>query len=569
LLVSLLANGCRHLNSPAANARRLDDNEGKDFVLVYSLPEKRDPLYASLAGFFNNPLVQGGFKAVVEAGACEETDDARKLLIVGTADTSPRVRSCLKEFGVELSERKVTIGGRSYTLAPYAFTARYESNGKTVCLAAAATYSCFNMTLDSIQPGSYELLNADSRIVEQGSVQKLGDGWKLIPAVVHPDAAFLPEQRAKEIETAVTAAAYVPIGPEDFSFVDRIAAGKKVFFIGEAPHFDVEVHHTVPAMAIHLRKEFRFGMMATESFYSLWPYLEARSLGSDVKPAEAFQESDRGIIERMAEYNRSARLLVAQILHYDDILSPIADYNRSAPWNKKLLCTGADRDYIIHPNTNTTLYLGYLASTSSSSEARSDLAKAIPALLQLNGREELHACVDDLEQKFRSAWSSFSPQLQDEIAFTLSIERLSIDAQCDADGGAVLRAECFRKTLEHALTKAQRSGGNLICYTGAEHAKLTETGPGDVEMGITEARFFNKLCPLSKGRVASIKIEHIGQVNKPRDPGTLEEAALALMGDRDRVFINLRHKSWAAVKNRPASFFAAKEPKWDGVLFIK
>jgi len=57
-----------------------------------------------------------------------------------------------------------------------------------------------------------------------------------------------------------------------------------------------------------------------------------------------------------------------------------------------------------------------------------------------------------------------------------------------------------------------------------------------------------------KGRVASILVERIGEANS----GSLETAALALMGDKDRVFINLRDKNWSAVKNRPSYFSLRK-----------
>jgi hypothetical protein len=49
----------------------------------------------------------------------------------------------------------------------------------------------------------------------------------------------------------------------------------------------------------------------------------------------------------------------------------------------------------------------------------------------------------------------------------------------------------------------------------------------------------------------------------------LEEAALARMGERDRLFVDLRDKVWRCVKNRPKRFFPKEGPSFDGVLFIK
>jgi hypothetical protein len=112
-----------------------------------------------------------------------------------------------------------------------------------------------------------------------------------------------------------------------------------------------------------------------------------------------------------------------------------------------------------------------------------------------------------------------------------------------------LRGEYFRKTIERAFAKAKRAGGALICYVGGAHAFLNAFGPGDYTVAkTTEARYFNTQYPASKGRVASILIERIGEWNEP-NPGTLEAAAIALMGDKDRVFINLRDRSWTAMSN--------------------
>ena len=110
--------------------------------------------------------------------------------------------------------------------------------------------------------------------------------------------------------------------------------------------------------------------------------------------------------------------------------------------------------------------------------------------------------------------------------------------------------------------------GSLVCYVGWAHAKLTDYDSADIGSTagrIAEGNYFNTEFPATRGRVASILIERV----EPTDQSPLEAAAIALMGDRDRVFINLRDKSWSAIKNRPAAFFSLKEPKFDGVLFIK
>jgi hypothetical protein len=212
----------------------------------------------------------------------------------------------------------------------------------------------------------------------------------------------------------------------------------------------------------------------------------------------------------------------------------------------------------------------FLASKSSSSEARADLAKAIPALLGLKGRDELHTYIDDLERRFQAAWNSFSPQDQDEIAFTLSLERASVHYLFHEEGKSSeyeeIRGEYFRKTTERAFAKAERSGGVLVCYVGGNHANLHDFGPDDYPTArIPEAKYFNTEYPASRGRIGSILIERIQEAGQ----GTLEAAALALMRDKERIFIDLRVKNWGIMNIRPAAFFSQNEPKYDGVLFIK
>lgn len=49
----------------------------------------------------------------------------------------------------------------------------------------------------------------------------------------------------------------------------------------------------------------------------------------------------------------------------------------------------------------------------------------------------------------------------------------------------------------------------------------------------------------------------------------MEEAALACMGQRARMFVDLRGEVWNGVKHRPRRFFPKEGPSFDGALFIK
>ncbi len=184
LLVALLLCGCRHLDAPPIEAWRTLDKETKHYVFVYTPPEKNDPAGASLLKTFNSPDFLHQVKAVVDAETYKETNEPEKLFVLGTTTRNPLLQKSLLELGVELSEGKITLSGRTYVLAPYAFTAHYETEGRRLLLTAVASYKDL-VEMDSLdekvlpQLGSYALFNADCRVVEGGEVRKLGPKWKL------------------------------------------------------------------------------------------------------------------------------------------------------------------------------------------------------------------------------------------------------------------------------------------------------------------------------------------------------------------------------------------------------
>ena len=366
--------------------------------------------------------------------------------------------------------------------------------------------------------------------------------------------AHVRESRVQELQRVMDAASRIPSGPDDFTFIDRIASGKRVLFIGEIPHHVPDICPVVLGLSLHLRKEIGYSVLAQERVYSCWPYEEAQSLGNSGSLPNVLPQSERAPDPQIW-------------------LGPLPAYNRSAPSDQRLLSTTLDLDHAIyHTKPQTVLYLGYLASLSSSSEARADLANAIPALLKLKGRAEIDNYLDDLGRRFHAAWGSFSPANQEEIDFSLALERASIDFQFGTFAGVILhydlRSEYFRKTIQRAWAKAERSGGSLICHVGWGHAWLDQR-PSDCEAG-----YFDQQFPATLGRVGSVLIEKLSgcidfNLNGDFRPSALEMAALARMGDKDRIYVDLRDKSWASVKHRPRKFFPGNVPHYDGILFIK
>jgi hypothetical protein len=365
------------------------------------------------------------------------------------------------------------------------------------------------------------------------------------------------KSQIKALQPAMAKAAYFPAGPDDVSFIDPIARGKKILFFGENPHGVPEINDAVLRLSLHLRKEVGYSVLGYEFPYSGRAILEDQSLGGDAQMPEAIDTK-----WRLGQDNLPAWL-------------DLVRYNRSAPEDKRLPCTVLDIDAILGCQQLTVLYFQYLASRSSSSEARAEMAKTIPRLVGLKDRKALHAWLGDLERGFRAAWDTFSPADQKEIDYTFELERPSIDDQClSALGHAFkdqkLRGKCMRKNIERAVARAENSGGSLICYVGAAHALFTPR----VHQG-GDARYMRQEYP---GQVASILVEKVSETHHMTslvrvygDFGrtAMEEAALACMGHRDRVFVDLRDEVWKGVKHRPKRFFPKEGPSFDGVLFIK
>jgi hypothetical protein len=364
--------------------------------------------------------------------------------------------------------------------------------------------------------------------------------------------AHVPKRRVQELEPVLAQVSYLPSGPEDFSFLDRLACGKKMLFLGEIPHHEWPIYETTLQLSLHLRQQCGYSVLAMESAYSYWPYLEARSLGTEAQ-----------LPNRLPD-------------HQNRWLEPVTAYNRTAPAERRLLCTALDLDHCIsHAKSQTVLYLQYLATKSSSREARAYLAQAIPALVDLKSRKAIHAYLEELERRFHAAWDSFTPADQEEITFSLALERASIDFHALSywyppdRRKAKIRDEYFRQTIARALAKAEQAGGPLLCYVGWGHAWLHQRGALNCE-----AAYFDQEFPATRGQVGSLLIEKLSacvssDLSGDYRPSALERAALARMGKQDRLFVDLRDPRWDSVKHKPGKFFPKGGPDYDGILFLK
>ena len=133
------------------------------------------------------------------------------------------------------------------------------------------------------------------------------------------------------------------------------------------------------------------------------------------------------------------------------------------------------------------------------------------------------------------------PRLPEWSGFAVPglLEHSSIEEQIRAGTirewtGYAFRSEYYKRTIERALTKAERAGGALVCYVGGNHAQLN---PPHRAGG--EAKYFSQQYPASRGRTASILVEKLSRYTATGllddfRPTAFEKAALARMGDNER-----------------------------------
>jgi len=369
-------------------------------------------------------------------------------------------------------------------------------------------------------------------------------------AIVSP--VFQPE-KLEELKLLIER---YPVGrptKEDFSCLLPQVKDASAIFIGDSRHYIPEIKIIRLELSIFLAQHVDVRVIGFESMYGLHPFMEAESMGK-VKTAE-------------------------------HVAPEILNYNSTVPEDKKVLVTALDVDHSInHSKSKTVKYFEYLAALSSSHKCTTALKQAIPKLLSLKERKELHRYLDELEMIFNQDNNTFSTKDWDEVSFSLKLMHASVDFQLISYKWrwvplprgmrirlAEIRAEFFRKTVERALAKADARKGKLLCIVGGAHIVKVPLGRGDNLIGKwAEADYFHRIHANTQGKVASILVNALSFKGRHyKKKNDLDDIAYELMDDSELLYIPLAPLADHTGELAWSEYFSNHGPKFDGVLFLK
>ena len=534
----------------------------KDYDIVYSLPDPASGDYDDLRSYFEGAAKSGRFKSSRNVAKLRGRPASRRLAIFGTPKSNRLVQEELRYLGVDIEADSISYGGRSYGMDSFDFCALYRRGSQTIALMTGPSFAAIEGgDMSPPENGGYRLRNSGSLIVEEGSVGGLSAGSRLKAAASHPERAFTRARALQDLLDATRDSWVIPAAADDFSFIDGLAAGKKLLFLGEE-HYKAEIQRAEAGIALRCAAKSGYRVLGTESLYSLWPYYEAASRGAQDSLPEAYREaaSDSGGI----------------------LADAVFEWDKGKGEGQALLLTAIDIDHAInHTKPLTEAYLRYLASLSSAASGREALDSAASGLGSKRSLAEVDSYLDGFDAAFRREAGSFAPKDREEIAFSLGLERASIRYQLldpalsGSAEGEETRGAYFRKVIERAFGKAEARGGALICVVGGAHAILNDFAKGDYPVGkVSEARYFAREYARTAGRVASICILRLegGAMGDP-----LFAAAQAVMGESTSVYLDMRAIKLPAGNSGPgaelalslSSYFAGTEPKYDAILFVR
>jgi hypothetical protein len=380
-------------------------------------------------------------------------------------------------------------------------------------------------------------------------------GWLLFvfvarSAVVSP--AFQPE-KLEELKLLIERC---PVGrptKEDYSCVLPQVEDASIIFLGDSRHYIPEIKSIRLELGVFLAQHANVRVIGFESMYGLHPFMAAESMGK-------------------AETS-------------DYVSSTILDYNTRVPDNSKVLVTALDVDHSInHSKSKTVKYFEYLAALSSSDKCVTELKQAIPKLLSLKERGELHRYLDGLETTFSQYRDTFSAEDWDEVSFSLELMHASVDFQLITYKWQrvplsrkmrirlhEIRAEFFRKTVERAFAKASERKGKLLCIVGGAHIVKGPLGKGNSLIGKwAEADYFHRIHADTQGKVASILVNALSFKGQPYEKkNDLDDIAYEMLADGELLYIPL-----AALANHSedlawSEYFSSHGPRFDGVIFLR
>jgi len=380
-------------------------------------------------------------------------------------------------------------------------------------------------------------------------------GWLLFVFAVR-SAVVAPVFRPEKLEDLKRLIERCPVGrptKEDYSCVLPQVKDASIIFLGDSRHYIPEIKKVRLELGVFLAQHATVRVIGFESMYGLHPFMEAESLG--------------------------------KLETSDYVSSTILNYNTSVPDNSKVLVTALDVDHSIdHSKSKTVNYFEYLAALSSSDKCVTELKLAIPKLLSLKERGELHEYLKGLETTFSQYRDTFSHEDWDEVSFLFKLMHASVDFQLITYKRQwiplprkmrirlqEIRAEFFRKTVERAFAKAKARKGKLLCIVGGAHAVKGPLGKENSLIGIwAEADYFHRINADTQGKVASILVNAISFKGQSyENKNDLDDIAYEMMDDCELLYIPLAPLGEHADDLMWSKYFSKHGPRFDGVLFLR
>lgn len=512
LILCSLALGCNSTQKP---------------ILVYSLPNSGHSYYSMVKSVIFSQNVTDQFSFLYQPGNFDQANARGTILVVGLPWDNSLVRELLATTDLALDPEGVTAGDRRYPLDDFNLDLVLPRASAVFILSTSNSWDNilqYNQPYESPDNFLYRIsARKGTAVLEEGHLQSRGDRWVTVPdQVSDPGLVTELKKDRKLLRSSLTAAA-LPLKNGDFIPLLPLVREKEILFLGESPHYEVDIKAFVTSFAAYLSRYEGYKVFGREELYS-------------------------------------------QIL----------DTEASSP--PGLLQTEIDIDHAInHTKSSTVKFFTTLAKRHQDPEHRKKLLAAVHALHGTVSRESLISWVDDLEKVYLTASSGFSPEDQELFTYSLGLERASANFQFYGNGerpadmslqeANEFRGRYFRENILRAWKKASALGGGLICYVGGAHNILTPFGPSDYPVGrISEARFFAEEHPDTKGKTASLLV---AKLDKGLFHTTVQRRLLLeLLGDKAMLFVNLKTRGKELSPVIPQYFYEG-QPKYDGIILIK
>ncbi len=319
----------------------------------------------------------------------------------------------------------------------------------------------------------------------------------------------------------------------------------EMIFIGEMPHHNKTVTGYVHRLTVELSKISKYGILAMESFYCLYPFFERRSAAGEGDPF---------------------------------IGSVITDYNREVSKEKRIIVTSIDMAHSIkHSPAYVHRFIDFLSAGTQDEKVRELFRNHSEKILSLRTISEKENFIGELKKMIAEHGHSFDERTGEELDFYAGLLMHSLgntEAANEAErkSRSDTRNMWFIETIRRALERTRHHGAKMICYVGAPHAYKAYLNDDDYYVGETpEAMYFNGT--VFPDKVYSILIRPFfldgdgERTEKIEDP--VEKIAYEKTGDGDGIFIDLKELKKRNMQLPHARYWKDDVFQFDALIYVR